>query len=328
MPHLCDNTYQQSPGESLHNILLANGFSSDNPPVRQSRRFRHIVNPFSAGPGSQAQAMQALTFAAMQQAADCVEGNPTDGAVRQDVRFRAAAMPGDIDFAKRFFPDTVPLSRSILDVRTFEVPRPLPLLFDLIEAALGDDVDTIIFTNVDILPLPHFYAAISRLLDYGFDMLVINRRTIDAACPDPSLLSLLFADCGRRHEGHDCFVLSVAAIRRFIRTNACVGAAAVMRGLIYNMVASATRMLILTDVHLTCHLGDDKTWASPALEDYIHHNWDEAIALLRQLAPAHPDRFTAFCEALPDRVRIQRDPQGIRIVKAPGSNRPFPKIDS
>ena len=105
-------------------------------------------------------------------------------------------------------------------------------------------------------------------------------------------------------------------------------AAAVMQGLIYNMAASATRMLILTDVHLTCHLGDDKTWASPALEDYIHHNWDEAIALLRQLAPAHPDRFTAFCEALPDRVRIQRNPQGIRIVKAPGSNRPFPKIDS
>lgn len=88
-----------------------------------------------------------------------------------------------------------------------------------------------------------------------------------------------------------------------------------MLGLIYNMVAS-TRMLILTDVHLTCHLGDDKTWASPAIEDYIHHNWDEAIALLRQLAPAHPDRFTAFCEALPDRVRIQRDSQGFRIVKA------------
>jgi hypothetical protein len=299
MPQLCDNTYRQSLGESLSQVLHAHGVELGKLPVSPARQFLHIVSPFSVGTNSQAERIQALTFAAMQQSVNFIEANNKGNTARPNVRFRSAVMPQDMTFSMRFFPDTVSLSRSIMDVGAFQVPRALPLLFDLIEAALVEDVDTVIFTNVDIIPLPHFYSAVSKLFECGFDALVINRRTIDGEFDDPSLLPLLLADYGRPHEGHDCFVFNVKAARQFIRTSACVGAGAVMRGLIYNMVAQATRMLILTDVHLTCHIGDDKTWASPDLQDYVHHNKNEAIALLRKLIAANPERFNAFRDAFP-----------------------------
>ncbi len=92
--------------------------------------------------------------------------------------------------------------------------------------------------------------------------------------------------------------------------------------------ATAAQMLILTDVHLTCHIGDDKTWTRPALRVYIDHNWQEAIAVLRRLAAVAPDRFSDFCAALPDRVRVDRDAAaGVRLSRAPGSEAAFPRLD-
>jgi hypothetical protein len=328
MPRLCDNAYQQSAGEPLLDVLLAHGLDLEAPAAALPRRMRHVVSPFAASPGSQAERTQTLTFAAMREAAAFAAGDSA-GQIPLDVGFRAAVLADEFSFAKRFFPDTVALPRSASDLRAFQVPRPLPLVFDVIEAAVDDGCDHVILTNVDICPLPHFYRAVARLLDHGFDALIINRRTLADGAADPSLLPLWCADPGRLHEGYDCFVFSAAAARRFVRNDACVGAGGVMRGLIYDMVASAARLLILTDVHLTCHIGDDKTWTRPELRDYIDHNWQEAIAVLRLVAAANPDRFAAFCAALPDRVRVERDAaQGIRLSRAPGSQGSFPRLDS
>jgi hypothetical protein len=327
MSRLCDNVYQQSVGEPLRDTLLAHGLDLDAPAPSRPYRMRHVVSPFAAAPGSQAERVQALTFAAMDDAA-AFAARESAGQVPLSITFRAAVQPGDAAFAGRFFPDTVPLARSAADLRAFQVPRPLPLVFDVIEAAVDDGCDHVILTNVDICPLPHFYRAVARFLDLGFDALIINRRTLADASADPSLLPLWCADPGRIHEGYDCFVFSTAAARRFVRNDACVGAGGVMRGLIYDMVATAARMLILTDVHLTCHLGDDKTWTRPDLRDYIDHNWQEAISVLRKVAAAQPDRFADFCAALPDRVRVERDAvEGIRLSRAPGSQGSFPRLD-
>lgn len=327
MPRLCDNAYQQSAGEPLRDVLLAHGLDLEAPVPALPRRIRHVVSPFAAAPGSQAERIQSLTFTAMREAA-AFAADANAGQVPLHIGLRAAVLAGDVTFAQRFFPDTVPLARSAADLRAFQVPRLLPLVFDVIEAAVDDGCDHVILTNVDICPLPHFYRAVARLLDLGFDALIINRRTLADGAADPSWLPLWCADPGRIHEGYDCFVFSASAARRFVRNDACVGAGGVMRGLIYDMVATASRLLILTDVHLTCHLGDDKTWTRPELRDYIDHNWQEAIAVLRLVAASIPDRFADFCAALPDRVRVERDAaQGIRLSRAPGSQGSFPRLD-
>lgn len=326
MPRVCDNVYRQVAGEPLRDVLLAHGLDLEAPAAARPRRIRHVVSPFTAG-GGQAERIQGLTFAAMHEAAGFAAGAAA-GRAPLSVGFRAAAPAADAAFARRFFPDTVPLARTVADLRGFQVPRPLPLVFDVVAAAADEGCDHVVLTNVDICPLPHFYRAVARLLDLGFDALIINRRTLADGAADPSLLPLWCADPGRIHEGHDCFVFSAAAARSFVRNDACVGAGGAMRGLIYAMVAGAARMLILGDVHLTCHLGDDKTWTRPELRDYIDHNWGEAVAVLRQVAAAHPERFTDFCTALPDRVRVERDASGgIRLVRAPGSAGSFPRLD-
>lgn len=324
MPRLCDNTYQQAVGESLRDVLLAHDLDLGALAPAVPRRIRHVVSPFdSAGP---AERIQGLTFAAMQQAAEFAAASG-EVLTPPSICFRAAVLDSDVPFAARFFPDTVPLGRSAAVVKSFQVPRQLPLVFDIVEAAVDDGCDYIIVTNVDICPLPHFYRAVARLLDLGFDALIINRRTLAEGPAEPSLLPLWCADPGRPHEGHDCFVFTVAAAKRFVRNNACVGAGGVMRGLIYNMVATASRMLILTDAHLTCHLGDDKTWTRPELRDYIEHNWVEAVTVLRRLAAMHQDRFADFCASLPDRIRIKRDGEGVLLTRAPGSQAAFPQLD-
>jgi len=163
-------------------------------------------------------------------------------------------------------------------------------------------------------------------------VLRVEHNLIIAAAADcgtsADQLPLLWADPGRPHEGYDCFVFGAAAARRFLRNDAVVGAGGVMRGLIYNLVASARRLLILTDVHLTCHVGDDKEWGRPELRDSIEHNWREAVAVLRPLAAAQPERFADFCANLPDRIRIERPVAGgPRLVRAPGFTGFLPPLD-
>lgn len=57
-----------------------------------------------------------------------------------------------------------------------------------------------------------------------------------------------------------------------MRNDALIGVPGVARGLLFNMIAQATCMLILRNVALTYHFGDDRTWRSPELEDYAAFN--------------------------------------------------------
>jgi hypothetical protein len=221
----------------------------------------------------------------------------------------AAAYPEDLAFARRHFRRVAQLSRSILEVRSFQAARKLPLLFDLIDAGMTNapEADYIIYTNVDICVTPNFYPAIGRLIDLGFDALLINRRTIATLGLDPGLAPLMAGDFGHPHEGYDCLVFSRRAAARFRHTTACIGAAGVMRSLLYNMVAYCEHMLILTDVHFTWHVGDDKDWKRPEWQDYTAHNWDVAADLLRALVVEHKQRLQDFCDNRPERLKIDDD---------------------
>ena len=327
MPWLCDNTYAQSRGQSLADVLAKQGIDPGHRPGGRDRprQFVHVVNPWAAAAGSLAAQTQALTFETLHQALyfagvhtrrapdagperDLAVGGDAAGTTR---RFEvvAAALAGDQAFAQQYFRRVVALPRSILDLRLFQVARTLPLVFDLVDAGLATvpAADYLIYTNVDICVTPGFYLAIDGLIDLGFDGLLINRRTIDTLGLDPALAPLMAGDLGRRHEGYDCLVFSRRAAVRFRRTTACIGSGGVMRSLLYNMVAHCERLLILTDAHFTWHVGDDKAWRRPELQDYIDHNWDAATGLLRELAVGHRDRLRDFCTNNRERLRVNDD---------------------
>ncbi|MFM6130298.1 MAG: hypothetical protein ACKPBV_16485, partial [Sphaerospermopsis kisseleviana] len=239
MPQLCDNTWFQTVGEPLA------GFLAQTPGHRSPRRYVHVCNPYLAE-GAEALTQQ-VTYAAMHRAR---EQSQMPGLA---VEFLAAVRPGDESCASGFFDRTFPLPRSAKDIKPFRTERPLPLLFDIIGGAAESSADYVIFTNVDICPVPHFYRTVDRLLACGFDGLVVNRRTLTGWAADPKTVDLMAADPGKPHEGYDCFVFARERLPGFMLNKAVVGAGGVMQSLIYNLVATSQRLLFLVDVHLTYH---------------------------------------------------------------------------
>ena len=261
MTRISPNVFVQLQGESLY---AACERSHRNAQVRH--QFLHIVNPFFAPPGSEEDKIQQLTIRTIGLAQAYVPAGT--------IKPVAVTFPDEFVSLPEALPCLKTLQRSVLDVGSFKLPRRLPLLFDIMACgvAAADDQDYVIFTNADICLMPHFYGSVQRILNLGFESLIVNRRTIAKFSLDPQLLPLMYADYGQSHNGFDCFIFPRRLFDRFVRSNVCVGAPDVMRALIFNLVALSESVLILRDAHLTFHLGDDKTWDSPALMDYFEHN--------------------------------------------------------
>jgi len=292
---LCDNVLRQQPGQPLWELLRPR-VEQFTAAARVPRRYRfaHVVHTYACAAGSNGEATQRFTFGALERA-KCV------ARATADVEFISVHLADDRDFAPAMFRKARGLDRTVLDVHAFNVPRRLPLVFDIlergIEAAEQSSAAFIVFTNADICPMPHFYEFISRLLDLGFDSLLINRRVAGSFPLDGRWRALAESDYGGLHPGFDCFVFPVEFGRRLIRSDACVGAEYVMRGLLYNLVALSSAMLILTDVHATYHIGADSEAQRPELQDYTCFNQENAKAVLAELAQ-NPDsyrRLLDFC---------------------------------
>ena len=247
----------------------------------------HLVNPLVVtDPASDLAAAQPVTFASMidARAFAVAAGGP-------DVRLCAVGFPEDraaFPPAFRVLPD---LTRSVLDVAAFQTPRRLPLLHDLLASAVNaaDHVGAqwIIYTNVDIAPMPDFYPAVAAMINGGHDAFTINRRTISQDWPNGVLdLPLMRAETGAPHPGRDCFVFEREAARAFDAGLACIGAQFVGKVLAANLLARARRYADFVDRHLTFHLGDDRRWLSPAQREYGDHNQRELAGVLQRLLAA------------------------------------------
>jgi hypothetical protein len=261
MTKISENVFVQIEGEPLYSACER---SHNNTRVRH--RFLHMVNPFFAPPGSEGDKIQRLTFYTM--------GLAQSLAPAGTVKHVAVTFPEDQISLPPSFLNLKALQRSVLDIAAFRRARRLPLLSDILASGLAaaEDQDYVVYTNVDICLMPHFYGTVQRILNLGFQSLIINRRTIARYGFDPQLLPLMYADQGQSHPGYDCFVFPRRLIDDFVPSNACVGAPGVMRALIYNLVALSESLLIFRDAHMTFHLGDDKTWDVPELMDYRDHN--------------------------------------------------------
>ncbi|MBX3729736.1 MAG: hypothetical protein KF858_11170 [Candidatus Sumerlaeia bacterium] len=241
-------------------------------------RIAHIVNPVQVKPTSDLFVAQPVTFEAMRRARAFAAGEV-------DVRLLTAQYPEDHPIVPKDFEATPDLERSIMDLGTWQVPRKLPLLRDILGrmAEAAPDADLYVYTNVDIAPMPAFYTAIARRYEQGLDAFVINRRTIEATPSNVADLSLMMAQAGQRHPGHDCFVFARAAWPQYVLGDVCIGINWVGRALILNLSAVAGNFREFKHDHLTFHLGDDQVWRSDRFADYVEHNRRETIRTLEGL---------------------------------------------
>ncbi len=243
------------------------------------RRLAHIINPVAVGPKSDLHIAQPVTFASMHIAKHF-------SPAIYDLELFTAQYPEDHPVIPEFFTRTPDLQQSVLDFGSFEKPRKLPLVRDILDRlAAATDAEHLIYTNVDIALMPGFYAAVCKLLDQGLDAFVINRRTISKQYRSPAELPLMYAELGTPHLGFDCFVFRRDHYRNYDLGNTCIGAGGIGMMLAANLICFSEHFLELGNSHLTFHIGNDEGWRNGALSDYSDYNLREVLGVFQRLAP-------------------------------------------
>lgn len=237
--------------------------------------FSHIINPVSENENSNLFAIQKIT---LQSIVECRKRlQPTHSVELIAVAFsEALAQVGD-QFDKTFV-----LQRSIVDVHSFSVPRKLPIIHDILSLGVDNaSHEYIIFTNTDISLMPDFYNVVNYYCAKSHDAIVINRRRIPAKLKDAPL-EVMQAHVGYAHTGYDCFIFRKQLFQKFIPATICIGIPPAGNDIFYNLFAFAENPLLLTERHLTFHLGMElrKEWGS---KEYLKFNYSAFSNLLKQL---------------------------------------------
>jgi hypothetical protein len=245
-------------------------------------RFTHLLNPFTAKPGSEHDIAQRVTFQALRNAAE----ESTRAGIGVEVL--AVIYPQDAGAVEAPARAVAELSRSVQDVHPMTPPRMFPLVRDLLNlAAERGQGDYIVFTNVDISPQPFLYKVLDELMRSDPQRAVIvNRRTIPRVISGPADISLAYREAGNSHHGHDCFVFPRAWVPQLILNDVCIGAPWWDYALLANLDAlSGFRMFTYLHQRLTFHLGDDRAWT--ALSDYDVYNQKQVLAVIEALEQRH-----------------------------------------
>ena len=238
----------------------------------------HIINPVTVDDSSDLFVAQPITFETMRLARDFALDIV-------EVNLLTAQYPEDRALVPEWFQPTPNLERSILDIGTFRKERKLPLLVDILDHlyTAAPDADYLIYSNVDISIMPHFYLAVKRFIDAGYNAFAINRRTISKNFTGIEDIPLMFAEVGGEHPGHDCFVFRRSDYVCFNLGNVCVGMNWVGRVLLWNLICHSQKFNEFKNTHLTFHLGNDKKWKGDDYSDYTAYNKREAQKVLADL---------------------------------------------
>jgi hypothetical protein len=279
MPRLTENYCRQGREENLSDVPRY----GDGP---RQVRFTHILNPYRA-PTERGRALQEVTFETIRMAM-------LAAAPSVKVRCVCVTRPDEVDIIPADLIAAGTLTRTVQDVATFKVRRAMPLVFDILDGGIGvaeDPLempgceDFIVFTNMDIHLQPHFYLTVLEFIKEGYDIIDVHRRLIPDYEPSLHLLPTMFAEVGTHHGGLDCIVFPRQKYKSFVRNNACVGMSLVMKGILFNCAMQAKRFLVLSNAHLTFHLGNDRAWANPLFQEYESFNLSESKRVVSALSP-------------------------------------------
>jgi hypothetical protein len=176
------------------------------------------------------------------------------------------------------------LVRSVTDLKDFRVKRKLPLIADILNSLYQASHDEyFIFTNVDIALQSHFYQAVAKIIEGGYDAFVINRRTIPSGYHHIDQIPLMYAEAGEPHPGYDCFVFRREMYPKFKLGTICIGTAWVGRTLLANMVTFSSKFKEFKNEHLTFHIGNSRPWRKDEFKDYFRKNHDEYLRIFGEL---------------------------------------------
>ena len=238
------------------------------------RRIAHIIHPVTVHNSSDLNMAQPITFRTMRTAKEVV-------ATQVDVVQFYAKYADETPPIPEGFQKTPDLDRSVVDVADFSSRRKLALIKDILDRLYeAAEADYLIYTNVDIALMPHFYTAVSQFIDEGYDAFIINRRTISKIYTKPQDITLMLAQAGEPHKGHDCFVFRREVYPDYQLGMACVGTAWVGKIMALNLIHHAKRFREFKDLHLTFHIGNDAAWRLPEFRDYRLHNERELKKVL------------------------------------------------
>lgn len=230
-----------------------------------SMKFAHVINPVNAPAGSELSVIQPITFEAIRKAHEFCEGKP-------EVELYTVSYPEDHPIIPPYFKKLPDLTRSVLDVAKFTTIRKYPLMMDVFNAVYnGSNADYLIFTNMDITLMPHFYATVDDVLKEGsYDALLVNRRGISGKYNKVEELPLMYAEFGKPHPGFDCFIFKRELLDKLILENICVGVSFSEVALVHNLIAFAEKLKLVDDMHLTFHIGSEVM--PPLNPEYYGHN--------------------------------------------------------
>lgn len=240
-------------------------------------KIAHIINPVKVPAHSDLHTAQPITFESMRKAA---QWGAMDDNV--SVQLLATQYPEDREIIPDYIHQQDDLTRSILDEDTFSMPRKLPLLADILNKLLNVEADFLIYTNVDIGLMPHFYQSIARYIEDGYDALIVNRRTVPGHY-SVSDLSYIYAELGEMHQGYDCFIFSKEILPKLKLGKVAIGAPGVGLALFINLVCLSSRFKLIANSHLTFHIGNDRAWDNDRLADFRDHNRRELNRLTEAL---------------------------------------------
>lgn len=208
---------------------------------------------------------QPITFASMQGARDKA------GQKGMRVDLCTTQYPEDRTIIPSYFQILPDLERSVLNVRSFQRPRKLPLIGDILHRLFTHtDAPYLIFTNVDIGLQPNFYLRIAELIEAGHDALIINRRRLPDHYSSLADLPAIYADPGLPHPGFDCFVFHRDLFPKFRLDDICVGIPFIGVTLAHHLFAFAESPRLIDDEHLTFHIGLEVM--PPRDREYYWHN--------------------------------------------------------
>lgn len=225
----------------------------------------HIINPVRVTQSSDLFYAQPITFESMKRAQSfCQE--------EAEIFLVTTQYEEDLPIIPDYFKILSNLERSILDVHPELKRKKLPLIKDILQKAVEECplADYIIYTNVDIGLMPHFYDFVIQKIHLGHDAIVINRRRIPNRYFRIEDLPSIYSDLGRSHPGFDCFVIKKSIIEQFILDDICIGISFLEACLVHNIFSFAQNPLFIPDGHLTFHIGMDVL--VPRNNDFYRHN--------------------------------------------------------
>jgi len=229
-------------------------------------KIAHVINPVEMPSGHELMVAQPITYETMRRAKK----------FSSRIELWAVGYEEDEAAFPRGFERCENLTRSILDIKNFKVPRKLPLFKDILDAVYkASDADYIIQTNVDICLMPHFYESVKRFIEMGYDALVINKRLISPHYKKVEEIPEMYCDLGRDHNGCDCFVFKRSDYPDYDLGDICMGTPWSETTLVANMIIHSERFEKFVKPHLTFHIGDSRTWLHKDLADYRQHNTEE-----------------------------------------------------